>query len=76
MTSSSMPLHMTPRPQARPARDPAGPAAGTSRVMRGGSYLRHESYCFRYRAAARSFNTPDSSTTHAGFRVVARSMPG
>jgi len=63
------------RPQARPARDPAGPAGGTSRVIRGGSYLCHQSYCFRYRVAARSFNTPDSSTAHAGFRV-ARSLPG
>jgi formylglycine-generating enzyme len=61
------------RPPARPACDPAGPAAGTSRVIRGGSYLCHESYCFRYRVAARSFNTPDSSTAHAGFRV-ARSL--
>lgn len=65
----------SPRPQARPARDHVGPAKGTSRVIRGGSYLYHESFCFRYRVAARSFNTPDSSTAHAGFRV-ARSVPG
>ena len=64
----------SPRPAAGPPRDPAGPAAGRSRVMRGGSYLCHESYCFRYRVAARSSNTPDSSTAHAGFRVV-RSLP-
>lgn len=63
------------RPPAHPAPDPPGPAAGTSRVIRGGSYLCHESYCFRYRAAARSSNTPDSSTAHTGFRV-ARSLPG
>ena len=32
-----------------PARNPRGPARGTHRVMRGGSYLCHESYCNRYR---------------------------
>lgn len=63
------------RPPARPPRNPAGPATGTSRVMRGGSYLCHESYCFRYRVAARSSSTPDTSTGHAGFRV-ARTLPG
>lgn len=61
------------RPPARPAPDPGGSATGTSRLIRGGSYLCHESYCFRYRVAARSFNTPDSSTAHTGFRV-ARSL--
>ncbi|GGN52176.1 hypothetical protein GCM10011579_008890 [Streptomyces albiflavescens] len=42
-----------------------------SRVMRGGSYLCHDSYCNRYRVAARSRNTPDSSTGNIGFRVAA-----
>ncbi|MCR2807652.1 formylglycine-generating enzyme family protein [Paenibacillus sp. SCIV0701] len=42
-----------------------------SRSMRGGSYLCHRSYCNRYRVAARSSNTPDSSTGNAGFRVAA-----
>ncbi|WOX20806.1 formylglycine-generating enzyme family protein [Streptomyces solicathayae] len=46
-------------------------APETSRVMRGGSYLCHDSYCNRYRVAARSSNTPDSSTGNIGFRVAA-----
>ncbi|MFM9281182.1 formylglycine-generating enzyme family protein [Paenibacillus jiagnxiensis] len=41
------------------------------RSMRGGSYLCHRSYCNRYRVAARSSNTPDSSSGNCGFRVVA-----
>lgn len=41
-----------------------------ARVMRGGSYLCHDSYCNRYRVAARSSNTPDSSTGNIGFRVA------
>ncbi len=57
--------------RASPRRDPKGPRAGTSRVMRGGSYLCHESYCRRYRVSARSANTPDSSTGNLGFRVAA-----
>jgi formylglycine-generating enzyme required for sulfatase activity len=53
-----------------PIDDPRGPAEGTHRVIRGGSYLCHESYCFRYRVAARSGNTPDSTTGNTGFRIV------
>jgi sulfatase modifying factor 1 len=40
------------------------------RVIRGGSYLCHRSYCNRYRVAARSANTPESSSGHTGFRCV------
>ncbi|MCD9024552.1 formylglycine-generating enzyme family protein [Cohnella silvisoli] len=42
-----------------------------TRVIRGGSYLCHRSYCNRYRVAARSKNTPDSSTGNIGFRCAA-----
>jgi len=51
--------------------NPAGPDHGNGRVMRGGSYLCHASYCNRYRVAARTANTPDSSTGNMGFRCVA-----
>jgi formylglycine-generating enzyme required for sulfatase activity len=54
-----------------PASDPSGAGHGTHRVMRGGSYLCHDSYCNRYRVAARSGNTPDTSTGNLGFRCVA-----
>lgn len=50
--------------------NPVGPAEGTNRAMRGGSYLCHKSYCNRYRVAARTSNTPDSATTNIGFRCV------
>jgi formylglycine-generating enzyme required for sulfatase activity len=40
------------------------------RLLKGGSFLCHRSYCFRYRIAARSGNSPDSTTTHQGFRVA------
>lgn len=44
---------------------------GETRAMRGGSYLCHDSYCNRYRVAARTGNTPDSSTGNTGFRCAA-----
>jgi sulfatase modifying factor 1 len=54
-----------------PAEDPRGPEHGDARVMRGGSFLCHDSYCNRYRNSARSSNTPDSSMANTGFRTVA-----
>jgi formylglycine-generating enzyme len=50
--------------------NPVGPAEGGAKVMKGGSYLCHKSYCNRYRVAARTSNTPDSSTTNISFRCV------
>lgn len=64
----------------RPARNPAGPAAGQafdpnngatpSRVIKGGSYLCAPNYCMRYRAAARAAQDSGLGTSHIGFRVV------
>ncbi|MFE6288099.1 formylglycine-generating enzyme family protein [Streptomyces sp. NPDC057877] len=53
-----------------PGQDPAGPDTGTTRVLRGGSYLCHDSYCNRYRVSARSSNTPESSSSNLGFRCA------
>jgi formylglycine-generating enzyme len=50
--------------------DPTGPATGHAKVMKGGSFLCHASYCNRYRVAARTSNTPDSATSNIGFRCV------
>ena len=41
-----------------------------ARVIRGGSYLCHASYCNRYRVSARTSSTPDSSAGHQGFRCA------
>ncbi|MFT4084909.1 MAG: formylglycine-generating enzyme family protein [Nocardioides sp.] len=56
---------------ASPALSPTGPESGRARVLRGGSFLCHDSYCNRYRNSARSANTPDSATSNTGFRTVA-----
>ncbi len=55
---------------ASPSENPKGPSLGTRRVMRGGSYLCHRSYCNRYRVDSRGASTPDSSTGNTGFRVA------
>jgi formylglycine-generating enzyme len=55
-------------------RNPVGPdlsaTAGSAKLMKGGSYLCHRSYCNRYRVAARTSNTPDSATTNITFRCA------
>ena len=50
--------------------NPKGPASGDRRVMKGGSFLCHDSYCNRYRLGARTANTPDSAATNLGFRCA------
>jgi formylglycine-generating enzyme required for sulfatase activity len=50
--------------------NPRGPRVGSQRVIRGGSYLSHRSYSYRYRVAARAANTPDSATGDLGFRCA------
>jgi formylglycine-generating enzyme required for sulfatase activity len=40
------------------------------RVRRGGSYLCHDSYCNRYRVAARDHSAPGDSAGNIGFRVA------
>ena len=39
-------------------------------LRKGGSFLCHKYYCYRYSVAARSSNTPNITTPHTGFRLV------
>jgi formylglycine-generating enzyme required for sulfatase activity len=50
---------------------PADPDPGVIQSLKGGSHLCAPEYCLRYRPAARSPQSQDSSTTHIGFRCVA-----
>lgn len=51
-------------------------AAGDHRyALRGGSYMCHDSYCNRYRVAARTCNEPDASSGNVGFRACAAEPP-
>lgn len=50
------------------ARDAAARREG-ERLLKGGSYLCHRSYCHRYRIAARMGRSADTTTSHIGFRI-------
>lgn len=52
--------------------DPEEAARIPRKVLKGGSHLCAESYCRRYRPAARHAQPIDSATTHIGFRCVTR----
>ena len=52
-------------------RNPTGPHKESgNRVLKGGSFMCHDSYCYRYRNSARTFNSPNTSTSHIGFRCI------
>lgn len=57
------------RSQKKAARERQAAMKG-HKLAKGGSFLCHASYCWRYRIAARTGNSPDSTTTHTGFRMV------
>jgi len=42
----------------------------SEKVLRGGSFMCHESYCHGYRVSARSNTPPDNNMFHIGFRGV------
>ena len=53
--------------------DKRAPERIPRKVMKGGSHLCAESYCRRYRPAARYAQPVDTTTSHVGFRCVIRS---
>ena len=59
----------TPRSQTRQAKAAHAGKKGF-KVVKGGSFLCHASYCFRYRIPARTATSPDSSLSHQSFRVA------
>jgi formylglycine-generating enzyme required for sulfatase activity len=51
-------------------RNPTGPTAGSTRVMRGGSFLCNDAYCRGYRVSARNSGAADTGGPHIGFRAI------
>jgi formylglycine-generating enzyme required for sulfatase activity len=63
-------------PRAEDSYDPAHPDIRVPRkVLKGGSHLCAPNYCRRYRPAARYPQPIDTSTSHVGFRCLARTAP-
>ena len=62
-----------PRPTMEGSYDPQQPQFRVPRrVVKGGSYLCADSYCQRYRPAARRPQMVDTGMSHVGFRCVSR----
>ncbi len=53
-----------------PRANPRGPATGTERVLRSGSWLCADNFCTNYRVTGRSHATPDSGLNNLGFRCA------
>ena len=53
--------------------DPREPGVA-KHVIKGGSFLCAPNYCSRYRPAAREAESPDTGTSHIGFRLVSPSL--
>jgi formylglycine-generating enzyme required for sulfatase activity len=63
-------------PRAEESYDPGQPGFNIPRkVLKGGSHLCAPNYCRRYRPAARYPEPVDTSTSHVGFRCIARPSP-
>jgi formylglycine-generating enzyme required for sulfatase activity len=63
--------HLLDQPASSCCPPPADPDPSVIQSLKGGSHLCAPDYCLRYRPAARSPQSQDSSTTHIGFRCVA-----
>ena len=64
------------RPRRRASYDPQQPQFAVPRkVIKGGSFLCADSYCRRYRPAARRPQMVDTGMSHIGFRCVVRAGP-
>ena len=55
-----------------PEEDPSGPATGTTRVLRGGSWFSEPRFC---RSADRGRLTPGDAGSNSGFRVLLLPRP-
>jgi formylglycine-generating enzyme required for sulfatase activity len=59
--------------QISPIKNPGGPASGTKRVIRGGSWADEESQAWSFRRASRD---PNDRSDQVGFRIVIESRVG
>jgi len=50
--------------------EPFNPTPQSEKVLKGGSFMCHVSYCHGYRVSSRSHTPPDNALFHVGFRGV------
>ena len=50
--------------------NPTGPTVGNERVKKGGSFMCTKQYCYRYRCAARTKTSADTTGLNVGFRCA------
>ncbi|BBY59443.1 formylglycine-generating enzyme family protein [Mycolicibacterium sarraceniae] len=72
-TTTRFSSHHVVQQQSACCPPPADPDPAVNQTLKGGSHLCAPEYCHRYRPAARSPQSQDSSTTHIGFRCAADS---
>ena len=53
-----------------PREEPQGPAEGSFRVVRGGSWLSPENYCLGHQVSTRGKRLPEETYQHVGFRCM------
>ncbi|WP_423350537.1 formylglycine-generating enzyme family protein [Phenylobacterium sp. VNQ135] len=53
-------------------RQPTSDGAAATHLIKGGSFLCADDFCFRYRPSARQAGPPDTGASHIGFRTVTR----
>jgi sulfatase modifying factor 1 len=80
LTRLAPPTYCVPRSprgvSAQDSLDPAQPQLKVPRkVIKGGSFLCADSYCLRYRPAARRPQMVDTGMSHVGFRCVRTRPP-
>lgn len=54
----------------KPCIDPVGPLSGNRFVLKGGSFLCHDSYCSRYRTSSRTANVATATAANISFRLA------
>jgi formylglycine-generating enzyme len=69
-TTTYLARHAVVSPCCGPSAAEPIPDQTTRKALKGGSHLCAPEYCLRYRPAARSPQSLDTSTTHIGFRCV------